>query len=97
MVSIKQGTASFSYSIMAALSRGFTGMVRLKRWASCNSGSNRKTEHLCCDLFCDISIVEVEATMVFSKRRDPNADMPEEQDLPGPPYLVDFTDIRLTY
>ena len=65
MVSIKQGTASFSYRIMAALSRGFTGMVRLKLWASCNSGSNRENERLCCDLLYDISILEGEATTLF--------------------------------
>ena len=65
MVSIKQGTASVSYSIMAALSRGFTGMVGLKRWASCNSGSNSKNERLCCDFFYDISILEGEATTLF--------------------------------
>ena len=42
-----------------------TGMVRLKRWPSCNSVSNRTNEHLCCNLFYDILIIEGVATTLF--------------------------------
>jgi hypothetical protein len=101
MVSIKQGTASFSYSIMAALSRGFTGMVRLKRWAACNSGSSCKNERLCCDLFYDISILEGGAATLF---RNAGIRMPidaasyaRRTGSSCTPYLVDFTYIRLTH
>jgi len=40
-------------------------MVRVKRGASCNSGSNRKHGRLCCDLFYNISILEGEVTTLF--------------------------------